>query len=116
MAQALVAQAQRQHHLAGKHRYPEFDVGPIAAEMPNVIVALGDSAFDGMLQIDPAKRMPPSHARNYPVIQALARAAAGNQADVCRERRPALVELDGGLTRCARAEELFGQLKVALHA
>jgi oligopeptide/dipeptide ABC transporter ATP-binding protein len=37
-------------------------------------------------------------------------------ADVCRERRPALVELDGGLTRCARAAELFGKLKVPLHA
>jgi ABC-type dipeptide/oligopeptide/nickel transport system ATPase component len=37
-------------------------------------------------------------------------------ADVCRQRRPALVELDGGLTRCARASELFGRLKVQLHA
>ena len=37
-------------------------------------------------------------------------------ADVCRERRPALVELDGGLTRCSRAGELFGRLKVPLHA
>ena len=37
-------------------------------------------------------------------------------ADVCRDRRPALVELDGGLTRCARAGELFGRLKVPLHA
>jgi oligopeptide/dipeptide ABC transporter ATP-binding protein len=37
-------------------------------------------------------------------------------ADVCRERRPALVELDGGLTRCARAAELFGTLKVQLNA
>ena len=37
-------------------------------------------------------------------------------ADVCRERRPALVELDGGLTRCARARELFGRLEVELHA
>ena len=37
-------------------------------------------------------------------------------ADVCRERRPALVELDGGLTRCARAGELFGRLKVPLNA
>ena len=37
-------------------------------------------------------------------------------ADVCHERRPALVELDGGLTRCARASELFGHLKVELRA
>jgi peptide/nickel transport system ATP-binding protein len=37
-------------------------------------------------------------------------------ADVCRERRPALVELDGGLTRCARAAELLGTLKVPLNA
>ena len=36
-------------------------------------------------------------------------------ADVCRARRPALVELDGGLTRCARASELFGKLKVPLN-
>jgi oligopeptide/dipeptide ABC transporter ATP-binding protein len=36
--------------------------------------------------------------------------------DVCRKRRPALIELDGGLTRCARASELFGGLKVQLHA
>jgi len=34
---------------------------------------------------------------------------------VCRARRPALVELDGGLTRCARATELFGHLKVEAH-
>ena len=37
-------------------------------------------------------------------------------ADVCRERRPALIELDGGLTRCARAGDLFGKLKVPVHA
>ena len=37
-------------------------------------------------------------------------------ADVCRERRPKLVELDGGLTRCARASELFGRLGVGAHA
>jgi len=37
-------------------------------------------------------------------------------AQVCREKRPALVELDGGLTRCARATELFGHLKVPLNA
>ena len=37
-------------------------------------------------------------------------------ADVCRRARPALVELDGGLTRCVRAAELFGQLKVPLNA
>jgi oligopeptide/dipeptide ABC transporter ATP-binding protein len=36
-------------------------------------------------------------------------------ADVCRARRPALEELDGGLTRCARASELFGKLKVPLN-
>jgi oligopeptide/dipeptide ABC transporter ATP-binding protein len=37
-------------------------------------------------------------------------------AGVCRERRPALVELDGGSTRCARASELFGKLKVPINA
>ena len=37
-------------------------------------------------------------------------------ADVCRQGRPALVELDGGLTRCVRAAELFGSLKVPLNA
>jgi peptide/nickel transport system ATP-binding protein len=37
-------------------------------------------------------------------------------ADECRKGRPALVELDGGLTRCVRAHELFGHLKVELHA
>jgi oligopeptide/dipeptide ABC transporter ATP-binding protein len=37
-------------------------------------------------------------------------------ADICRARRPALVELDGGLTRCARAAELFGTLKVPMNA
>jgi oligopeptide/dipeptide ABC transporter ATP-binding protein len=30
--------------------------------------------------------------------------------DECRERRPALTELDGGLTRCLRAEELRGHM------
>jgi oligopeptide/dipeptide ABC transporter ATP-binding protein len=33
-------------------------------------------------------------------------------ADVCRAVVPPLIELDGGLTRCARAEELRGQLEV----
>jgi len=37
-------------------------------------------------------------------------------ADICRRGRPALVELDGGLTRCVRAAELFGKLKVPLNA
>jgi oligopeptide/dipeptide ABC transporter ATP-binding protein len=36
-------------------------------------------------------------------------------ADICRRGRPALVELDGGLTRCVRASELFGKLKVPLN-
>jgi oligopeptide/dipeptide ABC transporter ATP-binding protein len=31
-------------------------------------------------------------------------------AEVCRTARPALVEVDGGLTRCARADELRGTL------
>lgn len=30
--------------------------------------------------------------------------------DQCLERRPALIELDGGLTRCVRAEELRGHM------
>jgi len=33
-------------------------------------------------------------------------------ADVCRAVVPPLIELDGGLTRCTRAEELRGQLEV----
>src|SRR4029077_6271107 len=37
-------------------------------------------------------------------------------ADVCRKRRPDLVELDGGLTRCVRASELLGRLGVGAHA
>ena len=37
-------------------------------------------------------------------------------ADICRRGRPALVELDGGLTRCVRASELFGRLKVSINA
>ena len=37
-------------------------------------------------------------------------------ADICRRGRPELVELDGGLTRCVRAAELFGKLKVPLNA
>jgi oligopeptide/dipeptide ABC transporter ATP-binding protein len=35
--------------------------------------------------------------------------------DVCRKARPALTELDGGVTRCVRAEELRGRLEVAMH-
>ena len=35
--------------------------------------------------------------------------------DVCRQARPALIALDGGLSRCVRAEELRGRLEVALH-
>jgi oligopeptide/dipeptide ABC transporter ATP-binding protein len=36
-------------------------------------------------------------------------------ADACREARPPLTELDGGLSRCVRAHELRGRLEVALH-
>jgi ABC-type dipeptide/oligopeptide/nickel transport system ATPase component len=35
--------------------------------------------------------------------------------DVCRKARPALVALDGGLTRCVRATELRGRLEVVAH-
>jgi oligopeptide/dipeptide ABC transporter ATP-binding protein len=35
--------------------------------------------------------------------------------DACREARPALIELGGGLTRCIRARELRGQLAVEVH-
>ena len=34
--------------------------------------------------------------------------------DACRRARPALVELDGGLTRCVRAQELRGRMEVAV--
>jgi oligopeptide/dipeptide ABC transporter ATP-binding protein len=34
-----------------------------------------------------------------------------NAADVCRSARPALISLDGGLSRCARAVELRGVLR-----
>jgi oligopeptide/dipeptide ABC transporter ATP-binding protein len=35
--------------------------------------------------------------------------------DACRKARPALVALDGGFTRCIRAEELQGRLEVMSH-
>ena len=35
--------------------------------------------------------------------------------EVCRRSRPALVELDGGLTRCVRAPEIRGRMEVAAH-
>ena len=35
--------------------------------------------------------------------------------DICRQARPALIAIDGGLSRCVRAEELRGRLEVALH-
>jgi len=35
--------------------------------------------------------------------------------DACGERLPPLIELDGGLTRCLRAEELRGKLAVGAH-
>jgi oligopeptide/dipeptide ABC transporter ATP-binding protein len=35
--------------------------------------------------------------------------------DECRKARPALIELDGGVTRCVRAEDLRGRLEVAMH-
>jgi oligopeptide/dipeptide ABC transporter ATP-binding protein len=34
--------------------------------------------------------------------------------DVCRRDRPALIELDGGVTRCARAVELRGRMELAI--
>jgi oligopeptide/dipeptide ABC transporter ATP-binding protein len=35
--------------------------------------------------------------------------------EICRDARPPLIALDGGLTRCARAEELRGRLGVGAH-
>jgi oligopeptide/dipeptide ABC transporter ATP-binding protein len=35
--------------------------------------------------------------------------------DACRQARPSLTELDGGLTRCVRAKELRGRMGVAVH-
>jgi oligopeptide/dipeptide ABC transporter ATP-binding protein len=35
--------------------------------------------------------------------------------DSCRKARPALVALDGGLSRCVRAQELRGRLEVVAH-
>ena len=58
----------------------------------------------------------PLSAFEAPTDECAFAARCTHAADVCRERRPALVELDGGLTRCARAEELFGRLKVGLNA
>jgi oligopeptide/dipeptide ABC transporter ATP-binding protein len=36
--------------------------------------------------------------------------------DICREAGPEIVELDGGMSRCARAHDLRGQLQDASHA
>ena len=52
-------------------------VGVVAAEMPDVIVALADPAFDGVLQIDPAKRMFPGHPRDHAKIEAPPGVTAG---------------------------------------
>ncbi len=38
-----------------------------------------------------------------------------HERDECRQRRPALVELGGGLTRCLRAEELRGRMGAEMH-
>ena len=38
-----------------------------------------------------------------------------HEIDACREARPGLIELDGGLTRCIRARELRGRLGVEVH-
>ncbi|MGZ4113533.1 MAG: oligopeptide/dipeptide ABC transporter ATP-binding protein, partial [Actinomycetota bacterium] len=35
--------------------------------------------------------------------------------DICREGRPPLIDLDGGSSRCVRAEELRGTLGVRAH-
>ena len=35
--------------------------------------------------------------------------------DLCRRARPALVELDGGVTRCARASDLVGHMELTAH-
>ena len=111
MAQALVAQPHREHQLAGKHRHPEFDVGVVAAEMPDVIVALADSAFDGVLQIDPAKRMFPGHPRDHAKIEAPPGVTAGHQADVRRER---LLDKARIATGGAHAIEYFSPLPLVL--
>ncbi len=51
-----------------------------------MIVAIADSAFDGALQIDAAKRMLPGHSRDHAVVQTFAGATAGHEADVRRKR------------------------------
>ena len=57
----------------------------------------------------------PLSAFEAPANECAFTARCPHVADVCRERRPALIPLDGGLTRCARAGELFGRLKVPLN-
>src|ERR1700694_3071437 len=58
----------------------------------------------------------PLSAFEAPTDECAFAARCPHAADVCRKHRPALVELDGGLTRCVRADELFGRLKVEMHA
>jgi oligopeptide/dipeptide ABC transporter ATP-binding protein len=58
----------------------------------------------------------PLSAFEAPADECAFTARCPHAADVCRKHRPALVELDGGLTRCVRADELFGRLKVEMHA
>jgi oligopeptide/dipeptide ABC transporter ATP-binding protein len=58
----------------------------------------------------------PLSAFEAPLNECAFTARCPHATDICRKRRPALVELDGGLSRCARADELFGKLKVPLNA
>jgi oligopeptide/dipeptide ABC transporter ATP-binding protein len=58
----------------------------------------------------------PLSAFEAPVDACAFAGRCAHAADMCRERRPKLVELDGGLTRCVRASELLGHLGVGAHA
>src|SRR5258708_22473992 len=53
--------------------------------MPRMIVTLADSAFNGALQIDPAKRMLTGHPRDHSIVKSPAGATSGHEADVSRQ-------------------------------
>ena len=88
MALRSIAQPNFKDKLAGEHRRPKLGalLALVFGEPPGVIYALGDSAFDRALKIQPAKIMVARHPRDHAIVDAPAGARARRDRRAIGER------------------------------
>src|SRR5580658_6497081 len=86
MAHRLIAEPDRQDHFAAEHGGPPLHVGAVFIQAPGMIVALGDSALDGVLEVAALELMLALEARDHAKAQAPAGARTRQSADPRRDR------------------------------